>query len=359
MRRRKFGLVVRMLESYAQNYRGSFEYYLALGTSCLYIDDDGKAARYYDAARRLRINNSELLLGQAALFLRHGDNTNALDYYLQVQSIDPNNRVAKDAIEFMRTNGRNYEELQRIKSNGKIRKYYPRVGVNPDIIRNFVLLGIVAVLVLWAVVANRPRQGVKWNGERGDLSGIAITANEKKNALSGELSANSVHFIMDNEMVVKSYEDAAMYWQSGRDNPCRVEINRILNSNASASFKVKASKLQMFLKELTFDTLPESDNYSYAKVENDPVLYNGCYVAWKGKIANPEECADGSWKCVLFVGYHKGIHVDGTVDVVFRPERRSPVNPEKPIEILGVVTVKNGKISLDGCGVHPLKDNAD
>ena len=362
MKRRKFGIVVRLLESesYARKYKGSFEYYLALGTSCLYLDDDGDAARYYDEARKIHINSSELLLGQAALFLRRGDNAKAIQYYLDVLDMDPGNQMAKGAMEFIRTKGRDFLEVQRIKSNGKIQKYYPPLGTNPDIIRNLVLVGIAAAAVLALVLVFMPKSSEKWNGERGNLSDIALTGKERRDAVTENPSANKVHYILSNEAAVKSIENAVMYWHAHRDNPARVEINRILNSNATDTIKGKAKQLQGRLSKVTFETFrekgKENDNYPYSEVESDHVLYDGCYVAWTGTIANPTEESDGSWRCVLFVGYHEGLHLEGTVDVVFRPENRSPINPERPIRILGVVGEKNGKIVLDGRAVYqPVK----
>ena len=97
MKRRKFGFAIRLLESYIANYKGSFEYYLALGTSCLYIGDEGDAAKYYQLAREIHINSSELLLGQAALLLRHGNTVKALQYYMDILDIDPNNEQANSS----------------------------------------------------------------------------------------------------------------------------------------------------------------------------------------------------------------------------------------------------------------------
>lgn len=350
MRRRKFGMATRLLESYAANYRGSFEYYLALGTSCLYLDDEGNAAKYYQAARDIHVNSSELLLGQAAIFLRHGNNAKALQYYLDVLDMDPNNQVAKDAMEFIRTRGKDFSAVQKLKSNGGIKKYYPQVGTNPDIIRNCILGGIVFVLAVIFAIVIWPSEKMDWAGN--GVPNLALTPYEKRNALADELSSKAVHYILGNDDVEKCYDNAGMYWANHRDNPARVEINRILNSNASVSIKTKALELQGRLSKVTFDNLIENpgDNYSYSKVEEDPVLYEGCYVAWAGTIANLEQHKDGTWTCQLLVGYHDGEHVEGTVDVVFQKDFL--INPSKPIKILGIVCVKSGKIYLDGTAIH-------
>jgi len=352
MRRRKFGTAIRFLESYIANYKGSFEYYLALGTSCLYAGDEGNAGKYYKIAREIRINNSELLLGQAAIFLRRGETSKALSYYLDILNIDPGNETARDAMEFIRFKGNDFNEIQRLKQNGKIERFYPPLGINPDIIRNCVLIGLALGIIISPVIVLRPREGVKWNGDRGNLSNLELTNGEQRNAVAQDLAAGTVHYILDNDTVNQCYEDAVMYYQNQRDNPARVQINRLLNSNATASIKQKAYILQSYLSEITFDKLKSEDNYTYSQVDSDHVLYNGCYVAWTGTIADPKTNDDGSWQCKLLVGYHEGKHVDDIVPVIFTPENFSPVNPDRPIRILGVVTEQNGRITLSGRSIY-------
>ncbi len=356
MKRRKFGTAARLLEGNSFNYKGSFEYYLALGTCSLYLDDEVSAAKYYESARGIHANSSELLLGQAALFLRHGNNANALQYYLDVLEVDPENKVAKEALEFIRTKGKDYMVVQRLVSNGGIKRFYPQLGTNPDVIRDCFFAGMLLVLLVVFVSIIWPREKVHYNGKRADLSNLELSTGEKKNSITDEISSNTVHFYLDNDTSELSYGNAVNYFQEGRDNAAHVEINRILNSNAVPSIKVKASLLLGQLSDLTFDTLPDVDNYSYETVSDNRVLYGGCFVAWQGRIANPVENSDGSWQCDLMIGYEDLIHHKGTVPVVFKPERRSPVNPERPIRILGVVSEKAGKIYLDGRAIYqPVK----
>ena len=358
MKRRKFGFAIRLLESYIANYKGSFEYYLALGTSCLYIGDEGDAAKYYQLAREIHINSSELLLGQAALLLRHGNTVKALQYYMDILDIDPNNEQAKAAMEFIRTKGKDYAYIQRIKENRKIEQFYPPIGFNPDIIRNCVFVALLLCLGIFL--------GIKLAPKEKPTVGNPLSRDQQRNAISQSLSSAPVHYRLEKKDVIQCYEDARMYMTQGRDNPARVEINHICNSNASTDIKFEATRLAEQLKPVPFDKLKDSsskdkdkfnDNYSYEVVERDHVLYNGCYVAWTGTISNPKSNDDGSWQCSLLIGYQDGKHVEGIVDVYFSPENLSRINPDKPIRILGVVTEdKTGKLVLDGRTVYqPVK----
>ena len=353
MSQRRFGFASRLLESYAENYRGSFEYYLALGTSYLYLGYEGDAAKCYQLAREIKINNSDLLIGQGAIYLRRGDIPHAVEYYLNAKDIDPNNEVVLNALEFIQKNAGNYSEIQKLKANGKIKCFYPPVGINPLIIRNCVMIGLLIGIIVSLFIIFWPREKVLYDGPRGDLSAQNLTTGERKNAVSDDLSTAAVHYIMDNDSINASYDDAIMYWQERRDNPARVEINRLINSNASPSIKQKAIILKSYLADdITFDKLPESDNYSYETVESDRILYDGCFVSWTGAIADPGTADDGSWYCTLLVGYETGKHMAGSVNVIFRPENVSPINTDRPIRILGVVSEVGGKIYLDGRSVY-------
>ncbi len=73
MRRRKFATAIRLLEGRKEIYEGNFEYYLALGIACLYAGDIGYAVVNFQQARNLKLTDTRLLLGQAAIFLRRGD----------------------------------------------------------------------------------------------------------------------------------------------------------------------------------------------------------------------------------------------------------------------------------------------
>ena len=105
MRRRKFATAIKLLEAREETYEGNFEYYILLGISCLYVGDIGSAVTYFQRARQIKLNDTRLLLGQAAIFLRRGDTDRALRYYMEIKDIDPGNKTAANAIEFIRTRG--------------------------------------------------------------------------------------------------------------------------------------------------------------------------------------------------------------------------------------------------------------
>ena len=360
MSRRKFGYAIRFLESNMRNYQGSSEFYLALGTSCLYIGDEGNAWKYYNMARQITVNNSELLLGQAAIFLRHGETSKALQYYLDILNIDPRNETASKALEFIRVNGNNYDTICHLKDSGKIEQFYPPVGMNPDIIRNAVFVGILLGTVVSLAIIFWPKQTVMYSGKgaRADLTHLKPSEDEFSKTLDKDESGEPVIFLMDEKSIKQSYSNAIQYFQENRNNASQVEINRIKYSNASVSLKAKAENLQSYLVEETSASLDDEntskkDNYPYTLIESlDPkqrMLYNGCVVKWRGRVSSPVDLADGSWQFELLVGLEddEQLHLLGKVPVYCTKIPRSQIDLSKPVEILGKISIRDGKIYLD------------
>ena len=360
LKRRKFSQAITILEGCDEIYEGDFEYYVTFATCCLYLGDIGTARNYFQKARSIRMNDSRLLLGQAAIFLRYCETDRALEYYLDIRSFDPTNEVAKKALDFIKKYGGDDTTIRNWVDSGKIMEFYPPLGVNPDIIRNIFLGTLLLALIAFAFVKFHPQKKHDWVGPRANLTAFELSTDEKKNAANDDLSATVVHYILDSKAISKSYENAMQYVEDRRDNAAQVEINRLLNSNASLSIKQKASLLMRYLEVPTFDSL--TDNYDYAQVAKEPELYLDCHVAWSGRVSNTEAFANGAWYCELLVGYLVGNEnrdsVQGVVPVYFAQEPYPPVDPTKPIRILGQVSLKDGKLCLLGKAVYqPLHGN--
>lgn len=349
LKRRKFSKVITLLEANEEMYEGVFECFYLLGTACLYVGDTGNASRYYRKAREIRIRDVNLLLGQAAIYLKRGDTANALQYYMEVLDIDPNNDQASGALDFIRYS-KDYDEIVQLDEVGKLKRFYPSLGLNPDVVRNIVLTGIAAGLLVSLVISLIPPKRNTYIGPRANLERLALSKDEKVSPGEKNLSNTVVRYIMDAKSINRSYEDALNYFQNHHDNAAQVEINRLLNSNASFSIKQKATTLMSYLESQTFDTL--KDNYSYQQVEKDLKLYLDTYVAWSGKISNAREMEGGTWTCDLLVGYEDNKTVEGVVPVTFNPPPAPEIDGSRPVRILGRVTEEEGRVLLVGKSVY-------
>ncbi|MGN0730167.1 tetratricopeptide repeat protein [Treponema sp.] len=355
IKRRKFDLAISILESNEDLYDGDFEYYLALGIAYLYADVPGKASQNFRNAREIKIRNTQLLLGQAAIFLRHGETDRALEYYLDVLDINPGNSVALAAMEFIRLYG-DYTTICKWVDTGDIKKFYPPIGTNPDIIRNCVFAGLLAGLVCSILIVNEPWKNIKPVLTEFE-SKFSLSVEERKNPLQTNISPENFLLKLNASEVSSSFNSAKKYFGEGRDNAAQVELNRILNSNAAESIKSKSLEMSRLLKEPSFSSL--KDNYSYSDVMENPLLYQNCYVIWDGSSVNESENSDGSWSCMLLVNYipsEKKLTSVGSVKVVFEVPPKPPVDQEKPVRFLAQVKIENGELYLLGRGIYqPLR----
>lgn len=363
LQRRKFSHVISLLESgnNPEIYRESFDYFLTAGIACLYLGDTGSAGAYFQRARHIRMTDPTLLCAQAVIFLRRGDTDRAISYYVDVLDYDPDNKTALEAMEFIRTHG-TYEEVCKAVDTGDIERFYPPLGVNPDVIKRValsVLAGIaLAFLIVNFVNYSHSFRGIKLpvNQKRADLSSLFLSVDELGNARKQDLSGGVVKYILTDAQIKKSYDLAMTYFQDYRENASQVEINRLLNSNASDSIKAKARMISTYFTEHTFDSVTDyADNIEYAEVAMEPELYLGCTVVWSGRVSNAAN-EGPSFRCDLLVGYENMERVEGFVPLFFKEAPYPAIDGERPVKVLGKIKVENGKILLEGRAVYqPVK----
>ena len=346
MKRRHFSQAIKLLEGREEIYEDNAEYYIMLGTACLYVGDIGTATSCYTRARGIKLTDTNLLLGQAAIFLRRGNTERAIHYYLEILENEPGNKIAKEAMEFIRVHG-DYETICRWVDTGRIRQFYPPIGINPDRIFYF-SVGAIAFVFGAIVTFSVLGKSVKiYNGPRRDLSSIALSGDEKSEAQEKDLAGQSYKYLLSNKEITKSYEKALDYFQKNDDNHAQIEINRLLNSNATLSIKQKARVLMGYLSVPTFDTLLFSP--SYAEVEDDPYLYLDCYVIWSGRISDVEQ-GEKYYKCNFLVGYDSMKKLEGIVVLSF--DSVPTIENDKPLKILAQISSENGKLVLKGKAVY-------
>lgn len=342
MRRRHFATAIKRLEAKKEIYEDNFEYYLTLGIACLYVGDIGASSSYFQMARRIKLTETRLLLGQAAIFLRRGDTARALQYYLEIKENDPMNKTADAAMEFIRVHG-NYDTICRWVDTGKIEQFYPPLGSNPDRLALAGIAGAAFVLGCIFTFIFFPR-GQQFTGPRADLSRLELSAEEKSDAKEKDLSTQSFAYVLSNKEINKKYNNALQYFQNHRDNAAQIEVNMILNSDASVAVKKKARLLMGYFEVPDFETV--KDVPSYSDVAANPALYLDCWVDWGGKISNAVTYDDGSYTCDLLVGNDNLSKYEGTVKVRF--DSNPAVDGSKPVRILGKIKMEDGAVSLAG-----------
>ena len=348
----KYETAIRTLEPEVNRYHGSFRYYYLLGSSCLQTGDFGGALTYFRLAHEAKRLDPLAILGLAVLYLRRAETDRAVDYYLDVLEIDPKNRVAKKAMKIIRRQA-GTDSFSAWLETGKLSSLYPPIPF-PGFSARQILAMLAALLVICAItfgilvqfkiIANPfyPR------GSRQRMPEFSLTSDERKEPVQ---TGGSYRYILTRDQALDTYERALSLFTNYRDEAARININRILESNASDGLKNRARLIISFLETPGFDSFRRSDNINYTDVFKDPMLYRDVHVIWRGMATNIETSTDGTTFDFL-VGYDTRQTLEGIVPVIFRAA--VAINPERPLEVLGrIVPIGNeGLINLEGIAIH-------
>ncbi|MDR3161603.1 MAG: tetratricopeptide repeat protein [Spirochaetaceae bacterium] len=330
-RRRKYGEAVKTLESEVFRYHDSFWYYYVLGASCLRGGDFGGAFTYFKRARDIKMRSPLGLLGLAVLYFRRGETDRALDLYLEVLEVDEHNRIARKALNTIRKYA-GTDTLPLLIESGRLSRFYPPLPKTPlppwKAALSAILLGLILVgggLLKFGLLPLPGRTGAPREG----LAGSALDREEREAPVQ---VGGTFRYILTRDQVLDTYHKARSLFTGFRDEAARVELNRLLESNASEPVKNKARLLLPYLEVPGFGTL--RDRFSYGEVIRDPALYRGCHVIWRGMAANLD-AQENTTAFDLLVGYDTHNSLEGIVPVVFHAS--VTVDLERPLEVLGRV----------------------
>jgi tetratricopeptide (TPR) repeat protein len=348
-KRRQYGTAIQILEPEVVRYHDSFRYYYILASSCLYLGDFSGAFTYFKRARDIKMRDPSVLLGMAILYLRRGDTARAIDFYLEVQELDPANVQARRALSFIKKHG-DPENLEAWIESGKLSKLYPPLPKVPLTAVDIIIpaAGLLLILALCLGIFYKVK-----NPSAPKRSGFDLANLEREDRAEPVQVGGSYRYVLTRQQVLDIYEKALDLFTDRRDEASKVELNRLLESNASESIKNKARILISYTELPGFDTL--EDRYSYADVAREPWLYRNCYVIWRGMAANVFMPEKGT-SFQLLVGYDTRSALEGIVPVEF--DISIPVDLERPLEILGKVVPANSNdgqgmsLILEGIAIH-------
>ncbi|MDR3337873.1 MAG: tetratricopeptide repeat protein [Treponema sp.] len=351
LRRKKYGEVIRILEAEIFRFRDNFKYYYTLALSCLLSGEFGGAFDFFKRARDIKMREPLALLGLAVLYLRRGDTDKAVDLYLEVQELDPKNRIAHRALKIIRKHG-GAENIIAWANSGKLPTLYPPKPSLP-----FSRLSLILPLAALALLFFSGLFFVKFDvlnlfNKSGDQRrGIENTLLARDEQEAPVQTGGSYRYVLTRNEVLTVYSKAQSLFSQFRDEAAKVELNRLIESNASEGIKNKARLLMSYTGLPGFDTL--KDQYRYGQVINEPPLFRDCYVIWQGMAANLVTEENGT-SFNLLVGYDTKTTLEGIVPVYF--DFVIPINTERPLEVLGKVipvsTAKGLDIKLQGVAVH-------
>ena len=354
-RRGKYDDAIKLLEAEVFRYRDSYSYHHVLGISCLYGGDINGAFTYFNRAKKIKIRESPIdrplivptLLGLAVHFLNRSETDHALDIYLEVQDIEPDNKTVKKALNVIRKYG-GTEEFNAWLVRGKLTSLYPPIpwaGISikplPILISAIVFAAVIVVFISIRQFPVFQRKGM-------DDSVLNKTELENPVELGGVF-----RYIFTVDEVVSIYNKARRLFNTHHDEAAKKELNRILESNASSAVKNKARLLIGYMETPGFDTL--KDKFTYADVVSDPLLYRDCYVLWRGSAANVRN-SPNMVSFDFLVGYDTRTVMEGAVSVEL--DFPAEINTSETLEVLGrVIPLASDKFKLVGTGIHQIQRN--
>lgn len=334
----KYKETIRILESEIFHYRDNFNFYYLLGNSCLYSGDISGASTYLDRAHQIDPDHINTQIGQAAIYIYKQDMEKALKIYLDILEIDPKNPQALTAIKL----------IKKYTGTDDYLKYFNARQISrllPAAKKKFpwkIFLTVAALLMLSLIIVfthNFPEKTQRLEKDR------FLLPDEKPDLI---LLDGDYAFQLSEKEVKDSFNLAKLYFNEYKDNLARIEINRLLHSNATPEVKNIASMLMDQLQSPTFSNY--SDNISLLDVRTYPLLYSGCFVIWKGQIGEIIEINDDAIHFDLWVGDLKKFQ--GVVNVIL-PFGEKLKNGDW-IEVLGQVKINSENITLTAKQIHPL-----
>lgn len=342
---KRFDELIRLLEPEVVRYHDSFTYYHLLALACLHSGDYGGAHTYYRRAREIKIRSVDVLLGMAVLFLRRGDTNKAIESWLEVLSYDAQNKLARRALDTVR----GLIEKDRLEDwleAGKSSNLFPPVP-SRGITRSLIIGVSLALLLIFSVFFLPGLLEKQLPGDHRD--GYIESALDADERIFMTDNTGTFKRILSSREVDQYFERARKLFRAYRDERARVALNHILQSNASDAVKAKAEDLKEYLVVPGFDSL--EDRIPFEEVHQDPSLYVGCHVIWRGMAANISG-SDGTTRFDLLVGYDSKSTLRGIVPV--KLSFASAIESDRPLEVLGRIEIapESGRLKLEGLAIH-------
>lgn len=327
--------VIRLLEPEVFRYRENSDFYYYLGISCLLLRDFSGANSYLRRSLQIDPSDSRTMLGLAAIHLKHNSPSEAIKIWLDILDKDPRNSYAKKGLAILKNN----VAMEKIPEDFFVKNLHRIIPYRKAVVL-YKSLRVAAVLALIAMLS--ATLFYSWNyitkktGKIERLYPELVISRD----ISDIVAAGDFTIELDSREIVRIFETAKKHFLDSRDNEARIEINRLLNSNASEQVKEKARLLSGYLREPDFRYFVNT--ITYRDVVQYPYLYNQCYVKWSGKIANIQ-VHEKHASFDFLVGYDTGRVLEGIVKVT--TDFPVVLDEEFTYDIIGRLDTEN-KISL-------------
>jgi hypothetical protein len=343
--RRRFGDTIRLLEPQVYRFRESFDFYYLLGHACVRSGDIAGGYSYLRRAEQLRPGDVGVLRLVAAIYHRRGERERAIETYLEVLEAAPDDAGAQRGLTQLRRDFREAGSGQSPPEQADLDRLLPPL---PWRVPRWLWLAAGAMLASLAVLM-AIRVFPTGSEQPQPRSGLAAVTLPGPAPEFVRVDTSSSRYALTDAEVVAAFERSKALLGDFRENAARVEMNRILVSNATEAVKARVRTLDAFFTVPDFSTL--RDPFTLEEILVDPRLHSGTYVAWSGLVANVA-VREETIEFDLLVGYQQRQILEGHVRVTLR--FAALVENGAAFEVLGIVRFENGAVSLEGISLHEL-----
>ena len=309
----KYSGVIKLLEKEIFFYKNYYFYHYILGMSYLRIGNLGNAQTYLKKAYTLNPTEPDVKQSIAILLAAQGKEDKAIQIWLKMIEDNQATKRSELSLEVIRRNP--IQGTLFLNKNKLYDKLFPKIKVKtkyniPKLIKLLTIPSLAFLLIAIFLFTNYKeviQLILKINSiskEKKALNNIAayiddIKINDKEKIANHE---GQFIFILTETEIKNSFQKIKNHLKKSKDNFARIEINKILNSNASESIKLKAKNLASFISRPDFLTF--NDYLALKEIQKNPSIYSNVYVKWEG-ITNNIEKKDNITYFDFYVGYNK------------------------------------------------------
>jgi len=349
-KKRDYEGALNALKDEEERYYNSFKYHYLYGIICLYSGNYAEAHENFNLARKIKINDPDLMLCFAVLYLKRMDTAAAIHYYLEVQELDQRNKIAKKALAIIRKYSAGEALSDWMSENlSKLFPPIPAPSVTPKTIIKISIIFAVAIIIVFIILINVKVLSNPFRAKnQRPTADFILSDQEKRESVQ---TGGYYRYILTRDQAINLYDKALSLFTSYRDEEAKKSLNRILESNASEGLKSHARFMIEKMAVPGFDNFKRADNPSYADVKSESAIYRNVYVIWKGMATNVAVTDEGTTFDFL-VGYDTKKTLEGIIPVIFSIP--VSINMERPLEVLGKITIGSSysDIILEGVAIH-------
>ncbi|UER67339.1 tetratricopeptide repeat protein [Borrelia sp. BU AG58] len=354
----KYSEVVKLLESEIFLYKNYYFYHYILGMAYLRLGNLSNAQTYLKKAYTLNPTEPDVKQSIAILLVAQGKEDKAIRIWLKMIEENQDKKRSELSLETIRKNP--IQGTLFLNKRNTYDKLFPEIKAKKreNLFKSEILLtaaGVVSLLLAIFLLINYKETITLQFGSKSKnkkvVNNIAAYIDDIKinNKEKIENDEGQFVFILTETEIKNSFQKIKNHLKENKDNFARIEINKILNSNASESIKLKAKNLASFISRPDF--IRFDDYLDLKKIKQTPLIYSNVYVKWEG-IVNNIERKDGIIYFDFYVGYNKNA-LEGIITA--KTTFEIDIDFKDSVEILGQIDYTKNKLTLNAITIRTIE----